>query len=164
MILPLKWHEISIEKSIQYYNLYMIITHLYILLLTFDLRSRALCNCAASEPWSGPSELDDRDMLGAGGGGGGGGAAGVADHGGGHGGAGGTGGGGEVKGAASDMGGGCGAGGADEVRWWPWPGGVGGTGGAADGDCALGLLNTIKKTHKSIWWPYSHTIKLQQKI
>ena len=52
-------------------------------LLTFDLRSRALCNCAASEPWSGPSELDDRDILGAGGGGGGGGAAGVAFHGGG---------------------------------------------------------------------------------
>lgn len=41
---------------------------------TLDLRKRALWSCAASEPWSGPSELEERDIFGAGGGGGGGGA------------------------------------------------------------------------------------------
>lgn len=109
----------------------------------FDLLSRALCSWAAREPRSGPSELDERDILGTGGGGGGGGpdatGKGEVFHGrGGQGGAGGAGGG----GAARDIGGGWGAGGAEEVLWWP--GGVAGIGGPC-GELALGLLITKTK-------------------
>lgn len=119
-----------------------------------DLRNCAFFSWAANKPWSCPSELDERDIFGAGGGGGGGGpetaGEGAAFHGGGgQGGAGGTGGGGEVRGSARDMGGGWGAGGADEVRWWPWPVGVGGTGGPW-GELALGLLITEMKIHLNI--------------